>query len=120
MSTQRGGLVHTECGGGGGGIKRVEGAVWLESAFGRRIAIFVTAEAASTQRRKELPDSSVCFRNGPSIRFSDFRAIAITDSFLQYWIVILLCHHKHMSNYYILEFYSIYHPILPLFPLSLV
>ena len=68
MSTQRGGLVHTECGGSGGGIERVEGAVWLESTFGRRIAFFVTAETASTRRRKDLPDTSVCFRRGlPSV-----------------------------------------------------
>ena len=78
-------MVHTECGGGGGSIERVEGALWLESTFGRRIAIFVTAEAASTKRRKELPDSSVCFRKGPSIRFSDFRAIVFAGSFLQIW-----------------------------------
>ena len=76
-------MVHTECGGGGGGIERDEDALWLESAFGRRIAIFVAAEAASTQRRKELPDSSVCFRKGPSIRFSDFRAIVFAGSFPQ-------------------------------------
>ena len=116
MSTQRGGLVHTECGGVVGG----EGAVWLESVFGRRIAFSVTAETASARRRKDLPDSSVCFPKSPSIRISDFRAIAIADSFLQYWWVILLCHHKHMSNHIILEFYLIYHPILPLFSLSLV
>ena len=87
MSTQRGGFksVHTDCGGGGGGggIARVEGAVWLESEFGRRIAFFVKADAASTQRRKELPDSSVCFRKGPSIRFSDFRATVFAGSFPQ-------------------------------------
>ena len=83
MSTQRGGLVHTECGGVGGGIERVEGAVWLESVFGRRIAFSVTAETASARRRKDLPDSSVWFQKSNSMWISDLGAIIFAGSFSQ-------------------------------------
>lgn len=48
MSTQKGGLVHTECGGGGRGVERDEGGLWLESAFGRRIAFFVREDRQRT------------------------------------------------------------------------
>ena len=85
MSTQRGGLVHTECGGVGGGVERVEGAVWLESAFGYRIAFFVTAETASARRRKDLLESFVCFRKCHSTRISDLRASGFAGSFPQNW-----------------------------------
>ena len=54
--------MYTECGGVDGGVERVEGAVWLESVFGRRIAFSVKAETASARRRKDSPDSSVCLR----------------------------------------------------------
>ena len=85
MTIQRGGLVHTECGRGGGGIERVEGAVWLVSAFGRRIAFFITAETASARRRKELLQSFVRFRKCHSTRISDLRASGFAGSFPHNW-----------------------------------
>ena len=69
--------MHTDCGGGVGGIERVEGALWLESAFGHRIAFFVASETASARRRKDSPDSSVCFQRGHSIWISDLRALSL-------------------------------------------
>ena len=74
-------IMCTDCGGGIGGVERVEDAPRLESAFGRRIAFFVSSQIANARRRKDLPDSSVCFQRSNSIWISDPRAIDFAGSF---------------------------------------
>ena len=85
MSTQRGGLVHTECGGGGGGIERdgrrgVAGVrIWTPNSLFRHSRDRQRTAAKGLARLLRL------LSKGPSIRLSDFRAIVLADSFPQIW-----------------------------------
>ena len=85
MSTQRDGLVHTECGGVGCGVERVE----RRSVAGVRIwtpnCLFRQSGDRQHTAAKGLARLLRLLSKGPSIRLSDFRAIVLADSFLQIW-----------------------------------